>query len=317
MTALPVPDQAPSGPVAQISAFMADFSVEVTRPSDADIAALAAQRPGAKAFLSMVPRRPADETIGHAARLRAAGLEPVPHLAVRNFASVGAFDQILTRLKREAAVDHALIIGGDSDAHGPFRRARDVIDSGLLRRRGIRSIGIAGYPQGHPRIGPDELQRALAEKIAAAEATGLNVEIVTQFCFDAPAILSFIAELRAFGFDHRVRVGLAGPTSLSSLMRYASRCGVRSSAHALARRSGLMRQVFAMATPDDLIRTLAEAAPAGVVPHFFSFGGIAATSRWARAVADGNIVLDADGGFRVEAPPLPRDRTFDGAPAEN
>ena len=316
MTALPVPDQTPSGPIAQIGAFMADFSVELTRPSDADIGALAALRSGAKAYLSMVPRRPADETIGHAVRLRAAGLEPVPHLAVRNFASVEAFDQILTRLKREAAVDSVLIIAGDSNECGPFHRTLDVIDSGLLRRRGISSIGIAGYPQGHPRIGQDELKRALTEKIAAAEATGLNVEIVTQFCFDAAAILSFIAELRDFGFDHRVRVGLAGPTSLSSLMRYASRCGVRSSAHALARRSGLMRQMFAMATPDDLIRALAEAAPAGVVPHFFSFGGIAATNRWARAVADGNITLDGEGGFRVDSPPLPRDRAFGGPPSE-
>ena len=71
---------------------MAEFSVEVTRPSAADIAALAAQRPGAKAYLSMVPGRSADETIGHAVALRAAGLEPVPHLAVRNFTSVEAFD---------------------------------------------------------------------------------------------------------------------------------------------------------------------------------------------------------------------------------
>jgi hypothetical protein len=58
-----------------------------------------------------------------------------------------------------------------------------------------------------------------------------------------------------------------------------------------------------MTTPDDLVRALAEAAPAGVVPHFFSFGGIAATSRWARAVADGHVALEASGGFRVEPPP--------------
>jgi methylenetetrahydrofolate reductase (NADPH) len=295
---------------------MAEFSVEVTRPSAADIAALAAQRPGARVYLSMVPGRPEDETIGHAVELRAAGLEPVPHLAVRNFASVEAFDQVLTRLKREAAVDSVLIIAGDRSEHGPFRRALDVIDSGLLRRRGIRSIGIAGYPQAHPRIAQDELKRSLAEKIRAAEATGLNVEIVTQFCFDAPAILSFIAEVRDYGFDHRVRIGLVGPTSLSSLMRYAARCGVRTSAHALARRSGLMRQVFAMATPDDLVRALAAAAPVGAVPHFFSFGGIAATGRWARAVADGNLVLDAEGGFRVESSPPPRERTFGTPPPE-
>jgi methylenetetrahydrofolate reductase (NADPH) len=98
-----------------------------------------------------------------------------------------------------------------------------------------------------------------------------------------------------------VRIGLAGPTSLAALMRYAARCGVRASAQALAKRSGLMRQMFAMTTPDDLIRVLAEAAPAGVSAHFFSFGGVPATGRWARAVSDGRIALETGGGFRVEA----------------
>ena len=63
-----------------------------------------------------------------------------------------------------------------------------------------------------------------------------------------------------------------------------------------------MRQMFAMATPDDLVRALAEAAPADVVPHFFSFGGIPATGRWARAVAEGRITLEANGGFQVTPP---------------
>jgi methylenetetrahydrofolate reductase (NADPH) len=249
-----------------------------------------------------VPNRPADESLAAAVQIRAAGLEPVPHVAVRNFASAEALDTFLTRLNGEAGVETVLVIAGDRAEHGPFRGALDVIDNGMLRRRGIRRIGIAGYPQGHPRIGNDALNRALADKIAAADATGLAVEIVTQFCFDAGAILDFVARVRGFGFEHAVRVGLAGPTSLTALMRYASRCGVRASAQGLARRSGLMRQMFALTTPDDLIRTLADAAPADIVPHFFSFGGIPATARWASAVADGRIALDAAGGFRVEPP---------------
>jgi methylenetetrahydrofolate reductase (NADPH) len=302
MTALPVPDQEPSGPVARIAALMDGFSIEATRPSVADIAGLAALKRGTRVYLSAVPNRPPDETLAAAVQVRAVGLEPVPHVAVRNFGSEQALDDFLARLNGEARVDNVLVIAGDRNECGPFRRALDAIDNGVLRRRGIRSIGIAGYPQGHPRIGDDELNRALAEKIAAAEATGLNLEIVTQFCFDARSILDFVARLRGFGFDHRVRVGLVGPTSLTSLMRYAARCGVRASAQGLARRSGLMRQMFALATPDDLIRALAEAAPAGVVPHFFSFGGVPATGRWARAVADGRVTLDAGDGFRVEPP---------------
>jgi methylenetetrahydrofolate reductase (NADPH) len=281
---------------------MAGFSIEATRPSAADIAALAVLEPGTRVYLSAIPTRPADESVATAVQVRAAGLEPVPHVAVRNFASEGALDDFLAQLNGEAGVDSVLVIAGDRSECGPFRRALDAIDSGVLRRRGIRTIGIAGYPEGHPRIGEEELNRALREKIAAAEATGLAVEIVTQFCFDARTVLDFIARLRAFGFDHRLRIGLVGPTSLTSLMRYASRCGVRASAQGLARRAGLMRQMFTMATPDDLVRTLADAAPKGVVPHFFSFGGIPATGRWARAVADGHVTLDAGDGFRVEPP---------------
>jgi methylenetetrahydrofolate reductase (NADPH) len=302
MTALPARERVLSGPAARIAAFMAGFSIEATRPSAADIAALAVLKRGTRLYLSAVPNRPAEESLAAAIQVRAAGLEPVPHVAVRNFASEQALDEFLARLNGEAGVDNVLVIAGDRGEYGPFRRALDAIDNGVLRRRGIRGIGIAGYPQGHPRIGDDELNRALTEKIAAAEATGLAVEIVTQFCFDARAILDFVTRLRGFGFDHRVRVGLVGPTSLTSLMRYASRCGVRASAQGLARRSGLMRQMFALTTPDDLIRTLAETASAGIVPHFFSFGGVPATGRWTRAVADGRITFDAGDGFRVEPP---------------
>ena len=196
-----------------------------------------------------------------------------------------------------------LVIAGDRGEHGPFRRAADAIDSGLFRRRGIRALGIAGYPEGHPKIGNDALFKALAEKIAAAEATGLAVEIVTQFCFDARAILDYVARLRGFGFEQPLRIGLVGPTSISALLRYAGRCGVRASAQALAQRSGMLRQMFALTIPDDLIRTLAEAAPSRVSAHFFSFGGVGATARWAQAVADGRIALQGAGGFTVASPP--------------
>ena len=292
---------------ARIASFMTDFSIEATRPSDADIAAMAVLPRGTRVYLSAVPGRPADESISAAVRLRAAGFEPVPHVAVRNFASAQALDDFVAQLSDQAQVRRVLVIAGDRAECGPFRRAHDAIDSGVFRRRGIRSIGIAGYPDGHPKIGPDQLKRALAEKIAAAEATGLAVEIVTQFCFDARRLLDYVAQLRAYGFEQPVRVGLAGPTSLSSLLRYASRCGVRASAQALAQRAGLIRQVFALTVPDDLIRTLAETSPAQkgahhVSAHFFSFGGLGSTARWTRAVADGRIALEANGGFRVIGP---------------
>jgi methylenetetrahydrofolate reductase (NADPH) len=295
-------------PVARIAAFMEQFSVEATRPSAADIAALTVLARGTRIYLSAVPNRSAEESLAAAIRVRAAGFEPVPHVAVRNFASIDALDDFVARLNGEAGVRRVLVIAGDRSECGPLRSARDAIDSGTFPRRGITSIGIAGYPEGHPRIADEELNRALSEKITAAEATGLAVEIVTQFCFNAQAILAFVARLRAFGFEHPVRIGLAGPTSLTALLRYASRCGVRASAQAIAQRAGLLRQMFALTVPDDLVRALVDAAPGGTSAHFFSFGGLPATARWARAVADGRIELEGNGpggGFRV-APEQPQ-----------
>ena len=104
-----------------------------------------------------------------------------------------------------------------------------------------------------------------------------------------------------------MRIGLAGPTSLSTLLRFAQRCGVRASAQALARQTGLMRQLFAMSAPDPLVRALAEARAGGlagdIAPHFFSFGGLARSARWAQAVADRRIELQPGEGFRVDPPP--------------
>jgi methylenetetrahydrofolate reductase (NADPH) len=281
---------------------MRGFSIEATRPTDSDIAALAVLAPGTRIYVSAVPGRPAEEIIAAATRLRSAGFEPVPHVAVRNFASSGALGDFLAQLNGEADVRRALLIAGDRAPCGPFRQARDAISGELLQRHGIGSIGIAGYPEGHPRIGGEELDRALADKIAAAKVGGLAVELVTQFCFDTRAILHYVARLRVFGFHHPVRIGLAGPTGPASLLRYAARCGVSASAQAVGRRVNLIRQMFTAAVPDDLVRGLADAAPSNISAHFFSFGGLPVAARWASAVADGRIEIDAEAGFRVAEP---------------
>ena len=75
---------------ASIVAFMRAGSLEATRPSADDIAAMqAAAAPGTPVYLSAVLTRPQEEVVAQAKAVRAAGLEPVPHLAVRNFASSG------------------------------------------------------------------------------------------------------------------------------------------------------------------------------------------------------------------------------------
>ena len=222
--------------VASISAFMRGASIEATRPAADDVDALkAAAVPGSHVYLSAVPTRPQEDVVGQAALVRAAGLEPVPHLAVRNFASPDALGRFLDRLAGEAGVRRLLVIAGDrAEPAGPFHGALEAIDSGLITRSGISAIGISGYPDGHPRIADHELDRVLAAKLEAAAQTGLNLSIVTQFCLNASPIIAWVRRLRDQGVDHPVRIGLAGPTSLTTLMRYAKRCGVRASTATLS-----------------------------------------------------------------------------------
>ena len=165
------------------------------------------------------------------------------------------------------------------------------------------AVGLAGYPEAHPRIGADELEASLVTKLASAQTQGLAVHIVTQFCFDARPIVRWIAWLRGRGIHVPVRVGLAGPTSMSTWMGYARRCGVKASASALANRTGLMSHLFKAISPDAIILELSERAAQGDLTdasaHMYSFGGIDATARWLHRVQAGRFALESEGGFHV------------------
>ena len=290
-----------------IAGFLRGVSFETTRLAAADLAAAKDLGGDVSVYISAIPSRPAEEQIAVATALRAHGVEPIPHIAVREFASVQALATRLARLVEQASVRRVLIIAGDrAEPAGPFHAAIELIESGLLQDCGIQDIGIAGYPDGHPRIAPLDLDRALAAKIEAAGQTGLRVHVVTQFAFAAEPILGWLARLRDLGIDNPVRIGFAGPATLTGLLRFARICGVKTSAQALARNAGLARNMFARTTPDRLVRPIAEACANGqfgeVTPHLYSFGGLAATIRWAAAVATGRIELDHAGGFSVTPP---------------
>lgn len=293
-------------PARRIAEFLRGFSLEATRPTAADFADLVSAAPaGMQVYLSALPTRPLSDLVSFAAATRAAGFEPVPHLAARNLADHAALDDLLAQLAAQADVRRLLVIAGDGDrAHAPYANASEVIESGQLQRHGIVEVGIAGYPEGHPKISTEALDRALAAKVEAAEQTGLGIFIVTQFGFSAERIVSWILRLRDLGIEHPVRIGMAGPTNLATLLRFARRCGVAASAQGLSRHAGLLKHLVGTSAPDGIIRPLAEAGDrlGKVSPHFFSFGGIGATARWAAAAASGHIVLDRTDGFGVERP---------------
>ncbi len=268
-------------------AFTQRFSIEATRPSAAEIAALAGILPRATpVYFSAVPTVTAGEIVSAAAALRKAGLEPVVHIAARRIRAAADLASLLAALRGEADVRRLLVIGGDADAAGPFADALAVIQKGALREAGIEEIGIGAYPEGHARITSGRLEAALDEKIAAACAQDLRVHIVSQFSFAPERIIAWLKQLRACGIARPVKLGMAGPTSVPALLRYARRCGVAASLRGLV--SGAAGGLVGHVGPDRIIAALSEAEGLGdAAPHYFSFGGTLETARYACEAAHG------------------------------
>ena len=261
--------------------FARTFSLEATRPNAGEIAALADLLPGGTpVYFSAVPTIEPPELIAAAALLRKSGLEPIVHIAARRIRVAADLQNLLASLRGEADVRRLLVIGGDVDTSGPFPDALAVIQKGRLREAGIEEIGIGAYPEGHNRIAPGRLAVALDEKIATATAHGLGVHIVSQFSFSPERILAWLKQLRACGITKPVKVGMAGPTSVPGLMRYAKRCGVNASLRGLM--AGAAAGLIGHVGPDRIIETLSLAGDLGdAAPHYFSFGGALETARYA------------------------------------
>lgn len=205
-----------------------------------------------------------------------AGFEAVPHLTARNFTTEDALAQHLARLSGEAGVKRALAIGGDvAEPRGPFSSSRDVLKTGLLARYGIGHILIAGYPEGHPSVPGDALDAALHEKLVLLP----DAEIVTQFCFEAAPVADWIQRQRAAGIAAPVRIGIAGPASMATLLRFAQRCGIGNSMRAL-RRHGVS---LLDAKPDDLLRDLGQRMRIDAI-HLYTFGGLRKAAFWLESV---------------------------------
>lgn len=272
---------------------MRDWSLEATLPKPDEIERLAGLvGPGKQVYLSTLPHVALDQQLETARIVRSLGLEPVPHVAVRYFAHRSALAGYLARVVREASVSRVLVIGGDLDTpRGEYHSSAQLIESGVLAECGIQSIGVAGYPEGHPQIAPDVLETALAAKLEAARAPGIDIHVVTQFCFSAESIIAWVAELRQRWPDVPVKIGLAGPTKAKALLKYAMRCGVKAPLGGFGRKLAMASQLVRAVAPDDLVEEIDAAAldqtgGGGLSAHLFSFGGVERTTRWALEQSD-------------------------------
>lgn len=262
-------------------------SIEMSAHRPQDAAEIAALLPvGTRVYVNHLPRHTLADSLTALKAVRDVGLEPVPHMAARRIASRAEAQSFLKRAVNDAGVREVLLIGGDElQPLGPYADSIAVLREGLLGECGVHEVGIAGYPEGHPRISFALLTEAMREKLRLAGEQDLGAYVLTQFSFAPGRIVEYCAEL-ARGFPGvSVYIGLAGPTDALALLRYAQRCGVSASLRALRDQGfGAVKLVMHTDPSEQLVAfahyCVGQATCNVVGVHVYSFGGVAATANW-------------------------------------
>lgn len=271
---------------AYVGRFLDGYSLEATS-NDMPALERATGRfaPGSVISIPFLPDESAAARVSAAVAIRRLGFVPMPHIAARRIGSAAELGDFLARVSGEAGVDRLLVIAGDCDTgDGPFDDALALLRSEMLPAHGIRTVGISGYPEGHPKIDADRLGFALHAKLATLAEQGMDCEIATQFAFDADPVIDWLAALRRDGVHVPVRIGIPGPASVKTLLRFAALCGVAASAKVMAKYGLSLTRLLTTTGPDKLVDGIAgKISPAlhgDVRAHFYPFGGLARTADW-------------------------------------
>jgi methylenetetrahydrofolate reductase (NADPH) len=240
-------------------------------------------------YVPSLPGLPLSRTLEAVAAIRAAGLDPVPHVSARRVLDREEFEQFLKTAVKSHGVHRVLLIGGDEPKpKGPYSDSVQLLEQGVLAGAGIREFGVAGYPEGHPRIPASSLQSSFDRKRHLAKEQGIGLYVVTQFSFSPARVVEFCSLLARSAPAVSVYVGLAGPTDPVALARYAQRCGVSVSLRALRNLGTGIAKLVTHTDPGEQLlavaRYSASREPSNVAGmHLFSFGGVVRTAAWMRA----------------------------------
>ncbi|TCO70367.1 methylenetetrahydrofolate reductase [Rhodovulum euryhalinum] len=282
-----------SAPAAgTLAEFARGYSIEVMPRTLAGVEEFRHLLPrGTRVYIAHLDGTEIADMIGAAARLRAWGFEPMPHIPARSIPERATLADWLARYRGEAGVREALVLaGGRSSPAGDFHCSMQLLETGLFDRQGFDRLHVAGHPEGSRDIDPDGSDRMVMEalrwKQAFAARTDADMAIVTQFAFEAAPVIAWADRLRAAEIALPIHVGVAGPAKLQTLVKFAIACGVGPSLKVLQRRARDVSKLVLPFTPDAFLTELATAAArrpddfpiAGV--HFFPLGGIRTNAAW-------------------------------------
>jgi len=287
---------------AETAQLMDDYSLEMTaKDIESLTSASNAISTGTSISVTFLPGEAMPARVAAATAVKKLGYLPVPHISARRLGSREELTEFLGKLHDSVGIDSAFVVAGDPlEPMGPFEDALSIIESGELEKFGVKSVGISGYPEGHPSIPRPKLWAALKAKHRALTELGHDIQIVTQFTFDSDPVLQWLERVRQeAGIDAIVRVGLPGPASVKTLLRFAMRCGVAASAKVMAKYGTSITQLLNTAGPEKLIEEFGDRLDprihGDVQFHFYPFGGLKRTAEWVANYREGR----SEGSRRV------------------
>ena len=294
--------------IAQIKALMTGASVEMTCKDVEHLAEAAKLLPaGTDIFIALFPNQTFEELTEAARAVGAAGLTAVPHVPARRVKDVAEVRKIAEGFAA-AGVKKFLLIAGDMQSpEGAFDSTIGILASGEFAKAGIKTMYMAGHPEGHAHMTVEQQREYEQKKVALTKEQGIDLSFVTQVVFEPEPFVEWENTLRRTGIQNKARPGLPGPASLKTLLRYAKICGAGASMRALmgGGKMALVANLLGDSGPEETIRTLARAQAGGKANfsglHFFAFGGFLKTSKFVAAIQRGSITLDSKGeSFRVD-----------------
>ncbi|XP_067637053.1 5,10-methylenetetrahydrofolate reductase [Eurosta solidaginis] len=103
--------------------------------------------------------------------------------------------------------------GDEIDSKQAFLYAKELVEYARAKRGDTISIGVAGYPEGHPESKTiEEDMMHLKEKVNA----GADF-IITQICFSPESIIRFVRKCRDNGINVPIIVGVTTPNNMRIL----------------------------------------------------------------------------------------------------
>lgn len=261
---------------------------------------------GMTIYIAHTPKASLDDVVRVAIQVQKLGFRASPHIVARRLESEQALRGALDSLVK-AGVEQVLLVAGDPPNPPAYKSTLEVIATGAIEQAGIKRASVAGHPEGHQHVGNDELMAALKYKQAWGERTGVKVQIATQFSFDADANCKWAKSLEDQGITLPINIGIAGPTPITKLVKYAMACGVGASLNKVMGNLTAMANLARMAVGADqmMVAMLRGCDRYGVTrlarPHFFAFGGVLSTAKWLRQVQDGQFEIGEHDKFAMQS----------------